>query len=78
MNPRVATVSTLPGLILQLEFQDGKRATFNVAPYVDLPVFQCLKDPVYFNRAKVDHGTVEWPGGIDFDPDPLYLDSLSH
>ena len=75
MNPRVASVCTLPGLKLQLEFEDGRRATFDVAPYVEFPVFQQLKDPDYFCRARVDHGTVQWPGGIDFDPDTLYLDS---
>jgi Protein of unknown function (DUF2442) len=75
MNPRVASVCALPGLKLQLDFQDGRRATFDVSPYVDYPVFQQLKDPEYFSRAKVDHGTVQWPGGIDFDPDTLYLES---
>jgi hypothetical protein len=75
MNPRVARVCALPGLKWQLDFQDGRRATFDVSPYVDYPVFQRLKDPAYFSRAKVDHGTVQWPGGIDFDPDTLYLES---
>ena len=78
MNPRVTAVSTLPGLVLQLEFQNGRHALFDVAPYVDFPVFQGLKDPAYFSRAKVDHGTVEWPGGVDFDPDTLYIESRSN
>ena len=77
MNPRVATVAALPELKLRLEFDDGRVATFDVSPYVDFPVFQRLKDQAYFSCAKVDHGTVEWPGGIDFDPDTLYLDSRS-
>ena len=77
MNPRVASVCTFSGLKLQLEFEDGRRATFDVAPYVEFPVFQRLNDPDYFCRARVDHGTVQWPGGIDFDPDTLYLDSLN-
>ncbi len=78
MNPRVTSVSALPGLVLRLEFQNGRQGFFDVAPYVDFPVFQRLKDPAYFNRAKVDHGTVEWPGGIDFDPDTLYIESRSN
>ena len=77
MNPRVAVVQPMPGGVLQLEFQDGRRASFDVSPYVEFPVFQRLKDPAYFSRAVVDHGTVEWPGGIDFDPDTLYLESRS-
>lgn len=77
MNPRISSVAALPNLVLQLEFVDGRRATFNVSPFVRLPVFEQLKDPAYFNRAEVDHGAVVWPGGIDFDPDTLYLDSRS-
>ena len=77
MNPRVNSVVALPNLMLQLEFVDGRCATFDVSPFVHLPVFERLKDPAYFCRAKVDHGTVAWPGGIDFDPDSLYLDSHS-
>lgn len=75
MNPRVNSVAAMPNLMLQLEFVDGRCATFDVSPFVHLPVFERLIDPAYFNRAKVDHGTVAWPGGIDFDPDTLYLDA---
>ena len=77
MNPRVASVKTMPNLLLYLEFADGRCAKFDIAPYIDAPVFAPLKDPDYFSRAVVSHGTVEWPGGIDFDPDTLYLDSHS-
>ena len=65
----------MPGLLLDLEFAGGRKARFDIAPYVHAPVFAPLKDPDYFSKAVVSHGTVEWPGGIDFDPDTLYLDS---
>ena len=77
MNPRVTSVAAISHLKLQLEFVGGRCATFDVSPFVHLPVFERLKDPVYFSQAKVDHGTVAWPGGFDFDPDTLYLDSHS-
>lgn len=77
MNPRVRSVAAMPNLMLQLEFFDGRRATFDVSPFVHFCAFEPLKDPSYFSRVKVDHGTVVWPGGIDFDPDTLYLDSHS-
>ena len=77
MNPRVVSVTPMPDLLLQLELVDGRRARFDVLPFVNLPVFERLKDPTYFNRAVVSHGTVAWLGGIDFDPDTLYLDSRS-
>ena len=77
MNSRVVSVTPRPNLLVELEFLDGRRATFDVSPFVHLPVFERLKDPAYFRRAKVDHGTVAWPGGIDFDPDTLYMESSS-
>ena len=77
MNPRVSSVAAMPDLLLQLEFVDGRRAMFDVSPFVRFPVFERLKDPAYFSQAKDNHGTVAWPGGIDFDPDTLYLDSRS-
>lgn len=77
MNPRVKTISALTAMKLQLAFLDGRRAMFDVSPFVDYPAFARLKDPAYFNRAVVDHGTVVWLGGIDFDPDTLHLDSQS-
>jgi len=77
MNPRVFSVTPKPDLRLELEFLDGRRASFDVSPFVHFPVFERLKDSAYFCRVKVDHGTVAWPGGVDFDPDILYLDSLS-
>ena len=77
MNPRVISVATMSNFVLQLEFVDGRRATFDVSPFLNFPVFEPLKEIAYFKRAKVDHGTVAWPGGIDFDPDTLYLDSLN-
>ena len=77
MNPRVSSVVAMPNFILQLEFVDWRRATFDVSPFLHFPVFEPLKETAYFSRVKVDHGTVTWPGGIDFDPDALYLDSNS-
>ena len=77
MNPRVSTVAAMANFILQLEFSDGRRATFDVSPFLHFPVFEPLKEAAYFSRVTVAHGTAAWPGGIDFDPDTLYLDSLS-
>ena len=77
MNPRVSSVNPMSDFRLELKFADGRRAIFDASRFFDIPVFERLKDPTYFSRVKVDHGTVAWPGGIDFDPDTLYLDSSS-
>jgi Protein of unknown function (DUF2442) len=79
MNPRVTAVQPLAephaGRVLALQFSDGTRRLFDMQPFLKLPVFEPLNDRRYFERAHVDHGTVQWPGGLDFDPDTLYLDS---
>jgi hypothetical protein len=31
-----------------------------------------LRDPEFFERVFVDHGTVAWPGDIDLAPDAMY------
>jgi Protein of unknown function (DUF2442) len=77
MNPRVSSVNPMPDFRLELKFDDGRRAMFDVSPFFLIPVFERLKDPVYFSRAIVNYGTVAWPDGIDFDPDTLCLDSSS-
>lgn len=59
---------------LDLTFNDGTTRTVNVEPLLDGPIFEPLKDPDYFSRAKLDPvcGTVAWPNGADFAPEALY------
>ncbi|MFM7558509.1 DUF2442 domain-containing protein [Cylindrospermopsis raciborskii] len=41
-------------------------------PYLDMTVFQPLKNPGFFGLASVNYGTVVWPGEIDIAPETLY------
>ena len=75
MNPRVRSVEPLEGCRLKLSFLDGREAVFDVNPLLDFPVYQGLRDPAIFASARLAHGTVAWSGGVDIDPDTLYLDS---
>ncbi|MDO9142008.1 MAG: DUF2442 domain-containing protein [Methylobacter sp.] len=75
MNPRVVTVEVLENYQLHLTFSNGEMRIFNVAPYLDYPAFNRLRDKGYFTLAKVAHGTVCWPDDIDFCPDTIYLRS---
>jgi hypothetical protein len=60
--------------VLRLTFNDGTRKTVDVAPLLDGPVFEPLREPAYFARVEVDPicGTVVWPNGADFAPEALH------
>lgn len=72
----VTIVQPLPNHILQLTFNTGEQRRFDMAPYLHYPVFQKLQNPGFFKLAKVDYGTVTWPGDIDIAPETLYYESL--
>lgn len=76
MNPRVASVAPLEGYTLRLQFDNGEQRRLDVSPYLAYPVFERLRDPGLFALVQADHGTVSWPGGIDLDPDSVFLDSM--
>lgn len=76
MNPRVAAITPLECHVLLLHFDNGERRRMDVRPYLAYPVFERLREPAFFALAHADHGTVHWPGGIDIDPDSLYLESV--
>ena len=54
----------------------GKIRLFDVKPYLDKGIFQELQDLRVFSAVRPFLGSVTWPGGQDFCPDTLYLDSV--
>jgi len=76
MNPRVIAVIPIEGHALLLRFNNGEQRRMDVDPYLAYAVFERLREPAFFARAQADHGTVSWPGGIDLDPDSVYLESV--
>lgn len=73
--PRLAAVEALPGYCLRLTFKNGEKRRFDVSPLLHLPAYKGLKD--VFPAARVEFGTVVWPGDIDICPDLLYLKSAA-
>jgi hypothetical protein len=59
---------------LCLAFNDGTRKTVDLKPLLAGPVFEPLRDPVYFARVELDRvcGTVVWPNGADLAPEALH------
>lgn len=77
MNPRVVAVTPLDEHALLVQFNNGEQRRLDVRPYLAFGVFERLREPAFFQLAQSDHGTVSWPGGIDLDPDSVYLESVA-
>ena len=76
MNPRVKFVSPNSDYTIDLTFENGEQKIFDVKPYLDIGIFQELKDLKKFNSVKPFLGSIQWQGGQDFCPDTLYLESI--
>lgn len=72
----VTRVRALGDYRLWLRFEDGVEGVFDVSPYLDKGVFTALRDASVFDSARVEDGTVVWPGGIDIAPERLYSDMI--
>ena len=76
MNPRITSVRTLPGYVVELSFADGSKGSVDLTPWIvgRTGVFAALQDPAFFSQVSVDReaGTITWPNGADLDPDVLY------
>lgn len=74
-NPEVidvVNVTATADFKLLLEFENGERRVFDMAPLMDKKPFVRLKGSPLFMKAYVDYGTVVWPGNIDIAPETLY------
>jgi hypothetical protein len=68
----VTVVQAQPGNRLIIQFENGELRRFDMSPYIDQKPWVKLKNSPLFYRAKVEYGTVVWPGDIDIDPETLY------
>ena len=68
----VVKVDAKSDYTLFLEFENGEKRIFDMAPLMDNKPFLQLKGSPLFARAFVDYGTVVWPGNIDIAPETLY------
>lgn len=57
---------------LFLVFENGEKRIFDMAPYMNKLPFSRLNSSALFQLAKIDYGTVVWPGNIDIAPETLY------
>jgi hypothetical protein len=73
----VVSVEVGADYTLFLEFENGEKRIFDMRPYLDKKPFLRIKDSPLFAQAKVDYGTVVWPGNIDIAPETLYDRSVA-
>jgi hypothetical protein len=69
---RIRHVEPMSGHRLRLSLTDGRVIERDVELLFVGPVFEPIRnDPSLFAQARVEHGTVVWPGDVDLDPDVL-------
>lgn len=69
----VQSVRPLPDYQLWLRFTNGETRTFDMAPLLNQPVYQSLRDSSAFMGVYLDYGIPTWlDGAIDIAPETLY------
>ena len=71
----VINVEPTPNYHLKLTFKNGEIRVFDMNPYLNLGIFNELKDLSMFNTVRVSFDTVEWENEADMDPEVLYAES---
>ncbi|MBL8028563.1 MAG: DUF2442 domain-containing protein [Fibrobacteres bacterium] len=69
MSPRVLAATSLENYRVQLSFSNGEKRSLDMSPYLSFGVFSRLKNQDIFRDVRVTFGTIEWPCGVDLDPD---------
>ena len=73
----VINVEPTPNYHLKLTFKNGDIRLFDMNPYLNLGIFNELKDIAMFNTVRISFDTIEWENGADMDPEILYTESTA-
>jgi len=69
---RIREAEALDGFKLRLTLTDGSVIERDVRDLLVGPVFEGIRtDRGFFEKARTERGTVEWPNGADLCPDVL-------
>lgn len=72
----VIEVKPRPDHTLVLTFEGGQVRRFDMTPLLTKKPFQPLQDRELFQQARIEYGTVTWPGDIDIAPETLFARSI--
>ena len=64
-------------LSLRVRFADGTAGQVRFETSHLTGVFEVLKDPAVFIKARIEAGAVSWPGNLDLAPDAMYAEIKS-
>ena len=62
--------------LLLLTFENGEKRQFDMKPYLEIGIFQKLKDLKLFKTVRPSFDSIEWDNVADFDPEILYHKSI--
>ena len=71
----VISVVVLQDYKLVVTFENSEVRLFDMSRYIDLKPYNKLKNSPHFKSAKIEYGTIVWPGEIDIAPETLYFES---
>lgn len=74
MYPRVKEVEADQDYTLLITFNNGEQKRVDVKLYLNIGVFNELKELGIFCSVKPFLGSIQWSNEIDLCPDTLYLD----
>ena len=76
MHPRVISAEPKSGKKVLVTFSNSEQRLLDVSPFLGFGVFKALESDTLFQKIRVNFGTLEWPGGIDLDPDFVWEKSI--
>jgi Protein of unknown function (DUF2442) len=57
---------------IHLWFSDDSDGHVDLAPVLNGPIFERLKDPVFFRQFRLEGHAIAWENGADFAPEYLH------